>query len=112
MVAIISLIVSVLSVGFAIYMGVVNMKRNREADERKSTTEMTTVIVKLENIGKDTSEIKNELRSVKEDVQGLRERVAIGEQSCKSLHKRVDGFEDRLKSLGQKMDKYLIEKGE
>lgn len=88
------------------------MRRNKEADDRKGATEMTTVIVKLESIGKDTSEIKNELRSVKEDVQGLRERVAIGEQSCKSLHKRVDGFETRLEHLNEKIEKHLIEKKE
>lgn len=74
------------------------MKRNKTTDDRKEATELATVIVKLENISKDTSEIKSELRSVKSDVQDLHERVAIVEQSYKSLHKRVDKFEGRTEN--------------
>lgn len=91
----VSLLISALSVGFAIYMGVSNMKRNKATDDRKEATEMTTVIVKLENISNDTREIKNELRSVRNEVGELRERVIVAEQAAKSLHKRVDGMESR-----------------
>lgn len=95
----VSLLISVLSVGFAIYMGVSNMKRNKATDDRKEATEMTTVIVKLENISNDTKEIKNELRSVRNEVGELRERVIITEQAAKSLHKRVDSHETRLDAM-------------
>lgn len=97
----ITLLISVLSVVFAIFTGVANMKRNKAADDRKEATEMTTVIVKLENISKDTSEIKNELRSVKAEVQGLRERVTVAEQLYKAMHERMDGYEKQLKQLLQ-----------
>lgn len=100
-ISVISLLVSALSVGFAVYMGITNMKRNKTADDRKEATELTTVIVKLENIGNDTKEIKNELRSVRNEVGELRERVIITEQTAKSLHKRVDGFETRLEHLSE-----------
>lgn len=86
----ISLLISAVSLGFAIYTGVTNMKRNKAVDDKKDATEMTTVIVKLENISNDTKEIKNELRSVRNEVGELRERVIIAEQAAKSLHKRVD----------------------
>lgn len=92
----VSLIISVLSVGFAIFMGISNMKRNKESDDRKEATEMTTVIVKLENISNDTKDIKNELRSVRNEVGELRERVIITEQAAKSLHNRVDRMETRF----------------
>lgn len=92
----VSLVISIISVGFAVGMGVVNMKRAKTTDDKKEATEMTTVIVKLENISNDTKEIKNELRSVRNEVGELRERVIIAEQTAKSLHKRVDSFEERL----------------
>jgi len=91
----VSLLISGLSVGFAIFMGISNMKRNKASDDKKEATEMTTVIVKLENISNDTREIKNELRSIRNEVGELRERIIIAEQATKSLHKRVDGMETR-----------------
>lgn len=101
----ISIVISVLSVSVAAIVGITNMRRNKTADDRKEATEMTTVIVKLENISTDTKEIKNELRSVKGDIQGLRERIAIVEQSSKSLHKRVDGFETRINKTDDDLKK-------
>lgn len=91
----VSLLISALSVGFAIYMGVSNMRRNKATDDRKEATEMTTVIVKLENISNDTKEIKNELRSVRTEVGELRERVIIAEQRTRALHERLDKVEGK-----------------
>lgn len=92
----VSILISVLSVAFAILFGLTNMKRVKSNEDRKEATEMTTVIVKLENIGNDTKDIKNELRSVRNEVGELRERVIITEQAAKSLHRRVDTQETRL----------------
>jgi peptidoglycan hydrolase CwlO-like protein len=92
----VSIAVSIISVAFAIIVGVANMKRNRTTDDKKEATEITTMIVKLENIGNDTKDIKNELRNIRIEVGDLRERVTIAEQTAKSLHRRVDGFETRL----------------
>ena len=93
---IVSIVVSIISVAFAIIVGVANMKRNRTTDDKKEATEITTMIVKLENISNDTKDIKNELRNVRNEVGELRERVIVAEQASKSLHKRVDVFENRL----------------
>ena len=94
----VSLVLSIVSIGFAVITGIINLTRGKSKDDKKEATELATVIVKLESISKDTSEIKNELRSVKSDMQGLRERVVIVEQSYKSLHKRVDKFEGRTEN--------------
>ena len=96
---VISIAISILSVTFAIVVGVANMKRNRSVDDKKDATEMTAVIVKLENISNDTKDIKNELRNVRNEVGELRERVIVTEQASKSLHKRVDGLGDRVHEL-------------
>ena len=42
----------------------------------------------------EVEEIKNEIKTVKQDIEKLRERVIIVEQSAKSAHKRIDGIKD------------------
>lgn len=95
----VSILISAVSAGFAIVFGVFNWKRAKTTDDRKDATEMTTVIVKLEAIGNDTKEIKNELKSVRKEVGDLRERVIVAEQTAKALHDRVDKQETRLVNL-------------
>lgn len=80
----ISLLLSGVSVAFAIFFGICSKQRNEKKDtqedaEQRATTD-TMVMVKLENIADDLEEMKT-----------LRERVVIVEQSLKSYHKRLDG---------------------
>ena len=86
-------VVAVLISGIGLVM---NRRKDNKAEDTKESTEITTVIVKLENISNDTKDIKNELRNVRNEVGELRERVIVAEQTAKSLHKRVDAFEDRI----------------
>lgn len=101
----ISVLVSVVSVCFAVFTGVINLKRNKSADDKKEATETTAVIVKLENIGSDIKDIKNELRSVRQEVRELNDRTIIAEQAVKSLHKRVDMHEERMQKIEELMYK-------
>ena len=91
-----STLISIVSVSIAAIVCVANLRRNNKAEDRKDATELTAVIVKLENINDDTKEIKSELRNIRTEVGELRERVIVAEQAAKSLHKRVDGVESRL----------------
>lgn len=91
----VALLISVVSVAFGLYQGISNLKRNQKVDTKSDATEMTTVIVKLENIGDGISEIKSEMRNVKEDVKEINERVIRVEESSKQAHKRIDGLEER-----------------
>lgn len=95
----ISILISLASVICAIVVGSTGIKRNKEADDKKEATQMTTVICKLENIANDTKEIKSEMKSLKVEVQDLREKTLITEQATKSLHKRVDAMELRLNDM-------------
>jgi len=96
----VALLISGVSLAFGIYQGVSNMKRNQSSDVRKSASEMTTVIVKLENIGTGITEIKNEMTNVKNDIKESRERLIKVEESAKQAHKRLDAFE-KYKRLGE-----------
>ena len=86
----VALLISGVSVAFGIYAGVVNLKRNKKIDDKKDATEMTTVIVKLENISNGITEIKSEINNVKNDIKEDRERIIRVEESVKQAHKRID----------------------
>ena len=86
----VALVISALSLAFGIYQGVSNMKRNQRTDNVHEASQMTTVIVKLENIGDGITEIKTDMRSVKDEVRELRDRIIKVEQSTKDAHRRID----------------------
>ncbi|MCD7947012.1 MAG: hypothetical protein LUG13_01775 [Oscillospiraceae bacterium] len=92
----VALVISGLSLAFAVYQGITNLKRNSKHDAKHDATEMTTVIVKLENISSNIAEIKNDFSNTKNDIKGISERLIVAEQSSKQAHKRLDGFEKRL----------------
>ena len=88
-----SILIPVVSVVFAIYAGISNLKRNQSQDDKNTASQMTTVIVKLENIGNGIAEIKSEISNAKEDIKENRERIVKVEESEKQAHKRLDMFE-------------------
>ncbi len=88
-----ALLISGVSLALAIYQGISNMKRNQTADAKQDVSEITTVIVKLENIGNGITEIKSEMSSVKNDIKETRERLIEVKASAKQAHKRIDAIE-------------------
>ena len=86
----VALIISIVSVFFAIFFGALNMRRNQKADDRREQSDMTTVIVKLENIQTDTSEIKNDIKSLKTDVRHNSEDIIRMDESLKSAWRRIN----------------------
>lgn len=91
----VSLLLSGISVAFAVYFGIKSQRRNETKDAEEQAEERAgnnaAVMTKLENISDDLKEIKAENRNFREDIAGLRERVAKVESSLKSYHKRLDG---------------------
>lgn len=86
-----AVIISIISLGFGIYSGVANLKRNSRNDTKMDQSQLTTVIVKLENIGNDISEMKSDLRDVKEDLKNHSERLVKIEQQVKVLNNAIFG---------------------
>lgn len=85
----VALLISGVSLAFGIYQGVSNLRRNNKQDDKSEATQLTTVIVKLENIGNDVSEIKSDMRNVKEDMKDINIRLVRVEQQVKVLNKTV-----------------------
>jgi len=92
-----ALLISVISVTFAIWQGVSTVRRNNRIDERSEAAQLTTVIVKLETINNGIVEIKSEMTNVKNDIKENRERIVKVEESAKSAHKRIDEIEKDCK---------------
>ena len=91
----VSLLISGVSVAFAIFFGICSKQRNEKKDTQEETERRaendTMVVVKLENIADDIKDIKRESKENREEMKQLRERVVIVEQSLKSYHERLDG---------------------
>lgn len=59
-------------------------------NNKENTTELTTVIVKLENIGTGIADIKSEIASMKDDQKEDHDRLIKVESSVATMWKRVD----------------------
>ena len=92
----VALLLSFISVSFAVYSGLKNLKKADASEIERRASEQAKVNVKLDNIATDCREIKSDMSSVKKDVQELSERLVVVEQSVKSAHHRIDTVE-RLK---------------
>ena len=84
-----ALLISAVSLTFGIYQGISNMKRNARCDTKTDASQLTTVIVKLENIGNDITEMKGDMRDVKDDLKDHSTRLVMVEQQIKVLNKTV-----------------------
>lgn len=91
-----SLLLSGVSVAFAIFFGISSKSRNERKDAEQQTEDRaathTMLITKLENIADDLKDIKRDYRETREEVQTLYGKVIAVEQSVKSCHKRLDGI--------------------
>ena len=58
-----------------------------KATKKEDTTQITTVLIKLEGIADGIAEIKADMKNVKNDIRQLYERLAKVEASSASAHK-------------------------
>jgi uncharacterized protein (UPF0335 family) len=84
-----SVFLSVLSVGFAITMGIIGLRRNNKADDRAEATLLATMNTTLDRVAKDVAEIKGELKDIRCEVKNHGERLVCVEQQVKVLNKTV-----------------------
>lgn len=91
-----SLLISGVSVVFAIFFGIKSQSRNDRKDTKEEAREDATIITKLEAIQTNMLEVKSEVRSYREEMKDIREHLARDNESLKSLHKRVDELQQRI----------------
>lgn len=100
----IGLLISIISVAFALYFGISTLKKDRTTNDRNDASQLTTVIVKLETISTGITEIKAKLNNVEVEIRDTRERLVIAEESLKAAHKRMDTCERFCKRFTQNTD--------
>lgn len=89
-VSIIALVISAVSV-------FTNMRRANKKDDKDASAQMTTVIVKLENIGDDIKDVKTDVRELRGDMMNHTERLAAIEQKVRALDAAVFGSGEHRK---------------
>lgn len=92
-----ALTVSIVSVAFSVYFGMKNSKRTDTKDIEERVKRDTIVNTKLDEIGNNVKNIKDDVSTVRQDIQNIDKRLIIVEQSVKSAHHRIDGIEGREK---------------
>lgn len=102
--ALIAIIISILSLGFSIFMGLKSNKRTDTKDIEERVKENTRINMKLDNINSTTQDIKTDLSSMRNEIQKHNDKIIVLEQSCKQAHKRIDEIATRL-NLDEKEEK-------
>lgn len=91
----VALLISVVSVVFGVYSGIVSIKHHNKSENKKESEQMTMMMVKLEGISEGIREIKSEIKCEKEEIKQITERLIVTEQSVKSAHKRLNEISDK-----------------
>ena len=83
--AVVTLLISALSLIFGIYSGISASRRSTRAEHRREASEMAMVIVKLEDISMGINEIKGDITNVKQDIRDITARLIVAEEKLKRL---------------------------
>lgn len=88
----ISILISIISVSFAVFFGLKNSKKSDAKDIEDRVARDTKTDMKLDEISKDVKEVKETVRTIQNDVKDHEGRIAKLEASYTRLHERVDNF--------------------
>ena len=91
-----AIIISVLSLGFSVFIGLKNNKRTDAKDIEERVKENTRINMKLDAISNNTTDIKNEVSEMRKEINSHDRRIVKVEESVKSFHHRLDGIEERM----------------
>lgn len=91
----VTILVSVVSVAFAIYFGLKSNRRNDIKDIQEKAERDTRINIKLDDISGDVKDVKYDISSVKKKIEDVDKRLIVVEQSTKSAHHRIDRIEGK-----------------
>ena len=86
----VGLVIALIGLIVSVYFNITAANRAARCENKEDAASLTTVIVKLENIGSDVKEIKTDMSSLQAEMKNVMERLVVVEQSTKSAHKRID----------------------
>lgn len=88
--------VSIISVAFAVYMG---LRGNRKADNEDREARIrseTRMDEKLNDVLAATKDTRDSVKEMQKDMKNQNDRLIAAESSIESLNHRVDTIENRL----------------
>lgn len=86
----VSLLLSGVSIAFAIFFGISTRNRNVKKDTQDEAREDATILTKLENIQNTMIEVKSEMGSYRNEMKEIREYYIRASERLEQLHERVD----------------------
>ena len=86
----ISIMISIVSVSFAVFFGLKNNRRSDEKEISERIARDTKTDMKLDAIANDVKEVKETVKSIQSDVKDHEGRIVKLEASYKAEHKRLD----------------------
>ena len=96
-------VVSAISIAIGICGTVFGLRRNKTIDDKGEAAQITTVIVKLENITKELLEIKNEFRTeiknIKVDTLANHDDIIRIDTSLKSAWNAINEIKGNFKKV-------------
>ena len=91
-----AIIVSVLSLGFSIFMGLKNNKRTNVKDIEERVKNDTRINMKLDNIAESINAVKDEVLEMRGEISSHNDKIIKLEESVKQAHKRINELVERL----------------
>lgn len=101
----ISILISGVSLLVAIIVAYFNIKSKESHNYREEVSQVTSIVVRLENISEGINEIKSEVKNMKTDVQNLRDRLIKVEQFTELFQHRLDILENLKREVVKNDDK-------
>lgn len=101
-VSVIAVVISAVSLLAMLYFNSKSSKHTDVKDIERQVAERTEMNMKLDEINRNTTDIKYDVSAVKKDVQAHGDRIIKVEESVKSAHHRLDSLE---KKIDEKEDK-------
>lgn len=85
----ISLLITGVSVAFAVFFGIATYRRNNRKDTEEQTENRATmnamVMTKLDSISEDIKDMRRDFKDTQKEVQSLHDRVVIVEEALKRV---------------------------
>lgn len=94
-------VLTILVSAFAVVLSLISVIRATAKQNSDDRAELTTVIVKLENIGSDIHELKNDIRDVSAELKEHSARIVALE---KEYSARIGTLEREMKVIKKEVD--------
>lgn len=88
--------VSIISVAFAVYMGLRGNRKADNEDREQRIRSETRMDEKLNDVLAATKDTRDSVKEMQKDMRNQNDRLIAAESSIKSLNHRVDTIEHRL----------------